>query len=112
MKHEQTWIQMLFQRGHGLDAFRNRFTLDFHRQLVQEQIAEAPDRMAQLRAAALDALNSGESDITIQGLAFLLVAGTSEDLPAAASFTASIDERIQKAAKTCHFELMKDSEKG
>lgn len=101
MKQRQPWIQMLFQRGHGLGAFRNRFMLDLNRQLVEEQVGQEPERRAELRAAALDALDAQEPDTIIQGLAFLLVAGLPEDLPRIASFTASPDECIQKAAKTC-----------
>jgi len=112
MKQKQPWIQMLFQRGHGQCAFRNRFQLDFHREMLRGQIAQEPGRSAELRAAALDALDSQDQDIIIQGLAFLLVAGRGEDLPRIAPFTASPYECIQKAAKTCQFELMRRSKMG
>lgn len=72
---------------------------------MQEQMEQESGGRVELRTAALDALDSQEPDIIIQGLAFLLVAGSPEDLPRVAPFTTSSDERTQKAARTCHFEL-------
>jgi hypothetical protein len=105
MEPTPAWIVLLFKRGHGLDAFRNRFLLDLHRDHVERALPGGPEAREQLRSAALTAINSEDRDTIIQGLAFLLVVGRSPDLDAVSSLVGNADEAVQKAAKTCRFEL-------
>jgi len=100
-----TWIELLFKRGHGLDAFRDRFLLDCHRQRVEEDMEQEGGRREELRRAALTAIESDDPATIVQGLSFLLVAGSESDTSVVEPLTRSTNEAIQKAAKTCLFEL-------
>lgn len=105
MVEAPAWVEILFKRGHGLDAFRNRFALDFHRQLVEECMGQETGRQEALRCAALAAIESNHPARVVQGLSFLLVAGSESDLSMVQPLTRSTNEAVQKAAKTCLFEL-------
>ena len=108
---EPAWVQLLFNRGHGLDAFRNRFVLDIHRLIVEECIAPESGRQEVLRRAAAAALETADPARVVQGLSFLLVVGTESDGAIVEPLTQSTNDAVQKAAKTCLFELMRSAEK-
>jgi len=105
MDEMASWILMLFERGHGLSAFDTRFLYDLHKEMVEENIENNPDRREELRRAALEAIQSDDSRRQVQGFSFLLVAGEVQDILVVEPYTSSSDENIQKAAKTCLFEL-------
>jgi hypothetical protein len=99
------WIELLIKRGHGLDAFRNRFALDLHPETVEEYMAQADGRRDELRHAAVAAIESDDPAPVVQALSFLLVAGTDSDASFVEPLTRATNDAVQKAAKTCLFEL-------
>ena len=101
----------MFKRGHGIDAFRNRFALDFHREMIEECVAQEDGRQEELRSAAVAAVESNDPATVVQRLAFLLVAGNKADVPFVEPLTHTRNESVQKAAKTCLFELTRCDEK-
>lgn len=106
-----TWIQLLFIRGHGLNAFLNRFQLDFHRRHIGELLSEDPQRSEELRSAAIEALKSDDPKTLIQALSFLLLVGEPTDLDSIEPLLGSENPRVQKAAKMCLFELQQNSKR-
>jgi hypothetical protein len=105
MLDRPAWIVLLFKRGHGLNAFRNRFALDLHREAVEEYMAQADGRRDELRHAAVAAIESDDPPTVVQALSFLLVAGSDSDVSFVKPLTRSTNDAVQKAAKTCLFEL-------
>jgi len=73
--------------------------------MVEDNIENDPKRREQLRLAALEAIKGKNNRLQVQGFSFLLVAGEPQDQLAVEPFTRSSDEDVQKAAKTCLFEL-------
>ncbi len=111
MVNKPIWVEILFKRGAGLNAFRNRFLLDFHRQSIEECIAMENGRPEELRRAAVVAIESDDPATVVQGLSFLLVAGRQPDMQIVEPLTRSANAAVQKAAKTCLFELSHSYEK-
>jgi len=99
------WIEMLYKRGHGLNAFSTQFLFNCHKDDIHEEISIAEGRSEQLRQASLARLDSEEIRPIIQSLSFLLVVGKPEDLETIEPFVNHSDIRVQRAAKTCCFEL-------
>ena len=58
-----------------------------------------------LRSAALARLSDSDPRSVERGLSCLFVVGTSDDVPAVERLTAHSDVDVQKAARTCLFEL-------
>ena len=112
MNEQPAWIQMLFKRGHGLDAFDTRFLMRLHRELVEERLGEGPGRRDQLRSSALEQLQGDDPRTIVQSLAFLMVVGTPSDLPKVEPFLNHPHELVRKAASTCRFELRRIARRG
>ena len=105
MQEREAWVDLLFKRGHGRNAFKTRFLYGLHREFVEEEIAQEPGRGDKLRAAALAALQSDDPKTVLQGLSFLLIVGRPSDRSVVEPLIQSRHEAVQKAAKTCQFEL-------
>jgi hypothetical protein len=105
MKEIPAWIKMLFIRGHGLNAFLNRFQLDLHRHFIEELLSEDSQRPKELQSTAKEALKSEDPRTLIQAMSFLLIVGEPADLAAIEPLVESKNASVQNAAKMCRFEL-------
>ena len=74
-------------------------------------MAQENGRQEELRCAAVSAVESDDPTTVVQGLSFLLVAGSDADALVVEPLTRSTNDAVQKAAKTCLFELTHSDEK-
>ncbi len=97
------WIELLYQRGYGLSAFKNQHMMFLHRNFVQDAIGGGDK--SDLRRAALASLEEADGNRVIQSLFFLMVTGEPGDLDAVKPLLDHTHEGIRKAARTCSLEL-------
>ena len=102
---EPAWVELLFKRFRGFDYFRNRFTLDSRREHIEELLAQEDGRKESLHSAAVAALDSDDPATVVPALFFLFVVGCESDVALVEPLTNSADEYVEKAARTCLFEL-------
>ena len=72
---------------------------------IEEWMAQETGRQEELRCAALAAIESDDLATVVQALSLLLVVGSDSDVSVVEPLTRSTNEAVQKAAKTCLFEL-------
>jgi hypothetical protein len=105
MNDRPGWIQLLYERHTAGWALHTAFLLEFHQNLVAEEVDAQPNGREQLREVALSELNSHDPSVTAMSLLFLGVAGQPDDLPAVEVFVADPSDLVQKAARASLFEL-------
>ena len=107
--HERPgWIMALFRSGFSIGNFETSyaaFRLRTVKDLIEDRIPQEPGSREALRQAALEELDNPNHLIVERALFFLLVVGHAIDAKAVKPLKHSPNEVIQKAAKTCLFEL-------
>jgi hypothetical protein len=105
-------IDRLFKSGLALGCFESRhapYRQDGMKRHVEEYLASVADGAEKLRAVALQALNDADLRIVERALAYLFEVGQATDVEVVQPLAAHRDETIQKAARTCLFQLRRRS---
>ena len=104
------WDYLLNQGPHGGDfnwGDHRYFTshLQLLRQSIADQVGADPEFGARLRVAALEALETGDTEYIRRAIQVLSVAGLAEDQARISLFLPHPDEAVGKDARSCLFEM-------
>ncbi|MFZ1936605.1 MAG: hypothetical protein WCB27_07100 [Thermoguttaceae bacterium] len=105
MNDRPGWIQLLYDRHTAEPALRTACLLHLSQGFIAGEADAQPAGREQLRKAALDEVESDDPQFVGFSLICLGVVGEPEDLPVVTGFTDHPSDLIQRAARTCLFEL-------
>jgi hypothetical protein len=99
------WIQFLYKRGSAGHALHTGLLLDLTNESIAEEADAHPGGRQQLREVALSELESGDLQNVALSLVYLSVVGQAEDLNAVERFANHGSDLVQRAARTCQYQL-------
>lgn len=109
MPETPAWISLLFKRSKACHALHTGFLLELTNRDTRELVDAYPDGNRLLRQVSLERLNSSNPHTLALSLIFLGVVGSLEDVSHAESFLDHSSDLVQRAAKTCCYELKQAS---